>query len=505
MQKSHPLHINIPISKIDEEQRMVWGYATVEELDAHGEIIGYEASKKAFPRWLGNIREMHGDKAIGKRIDVQFNDADKGVWLGAYISESADGENAWTKVKEGILQAYSIGGNINDFKMVKIGGADHLMVTDYDLYEVSLVDNPACPSAMLQVVKNAGGVLRQAEQIKKGFGRPVHWWETMHRYAPSQSVIKSQVMIYNKDGMTKQSRQLVKDIFSAGELVELGMYLADFIWFSNYEGKDTTDLQAALTSIKQAAATELGEDENFPEVVYMAVEEACTALNITKLEELQQMVKDKKNLGKANVVDGVERDSEGNVVEPAAPAEPTQVTVNKPGDAPADPVKPAAATTDPEEPAGDLAPEDNPVDPKATTDAPADPTADKGAAAGDIEKTTDSELAKLIAASVGQVVEKAIAPLQAEIDALKKQPAASKRATSYSDVEKTGGDVTKMDEKKTEFDELMQKANDFAAHPEKGSVQDRVAIGIKLRKLSRQMDPASVAQNNAIRASFGPQ
>ena len=68
MQKNHPIHINIPITKIDEEQRMVWGYATVEEVDAHGEIIGYEASKQAFPNWLGNIREMHGSVAIGKRI-----------------------------------------------------------------------------------------------------------------------------------------------------------------------------------------------------------------------------------------------------------------------------------------------------------------------------------------------------------------------------------------------------------------------------------------------------
>lgn len=43
-----PLHITIPITKVDEEQRMVYGYATVEEIDSHGEIITYEASKKAF-------------------------------------------------------------------------------------------------------------------------------------------------------------------------------------------------------------------------------------------------------------------------------------------------------------------------------------------------------------------------------------------------------------------------------------------------------------------------
>ena len=53
-----PLHVTIPITKVDEEQRMVYGYATVEELDSHGEIITFEASKKAFSNWIGNIREI---------------------------------------------------------------------------------------------------------------------------------------------------------------------------------------------------------------------------------------------------------------------------------------------------------------------------------------------------------------------------------------------------------------------------------------------------------------
>ena len=29
-----PLHLSVPIAKVDEEQRMVWGYATVVVIDA---------------------------------------------------------------------------------------------------------------------------------------------------------------------------------------------------------------------------------------------------------------------------------------------------------------------------------------------------------------------------------------------------------------------------------------------------------------------------------------
>jgi len=109
-----PLHVTIPIAKIDEDQRMVYGYATVEEIDAHGEIIGYEASKKAFGDWIGNIRDMHQDIAVGKNMETEFDDEAKGVWIGAKISESDDGEQAWIKVKEGVYSGFSIGGKIND-------------------------------------------------------------------------------------------------------------------------------------------------------------------------------------------------------------------------------------------------------------------------------------------------------------------------------------------------------------------------------------------------------
>ena len=536
MQKGHPIHINIPITKIDEDQRMIWGYATVEEVDAHGEIIGYEASKKAFSNWVGNIREMHGDTAIGKAIEVKFDDEAKGVWLGSYISESTDGENAWIKIKEGVLQAYSIGGNINDFQMVKMDGDDHLMVTDYNLYETSVVDNPACPSAMLQVVKSMNGGLRRTEKLTKAPGRVPAWWESRFNFSPSQKIIKGSPMLYNNNSMSKQSRALAKDIYSAYELIDLASCLAGYIWMEAYEGEDVTDLKVALETIKNAAADEISEPSEFPEPVMMAVENACKALNITKVEELKKMANDKQDLEKAglavvdgdprnanattvaevtgntvikpaaivvpkkvygadgksttskvNVGNGEERDTNGNVVaQPAAAANQDASTVNSEDAATAD-----AVDTE------DLQETEHPDGSTTVTN--------NVASDGDLNKSAEqSDLVKSILAGVDGLIEKAVAPLKEEIETLKKSPAASKRATSYTEVDKVEPDAnqTELQKSKARFDELMVKANDFAAHPEKGSVQDRVAIGIELRKLSRQMDPASRAQHAAIRASF---
>ena len=96
----------IPLSKVDEEQRMVYGYASTEALDSQGEIILRSAVEEALPEYMrfGNIREMHTMSAVGvaKQADVD----DKGLYLGAKVVD----EVAWLKVKEGVYKGFSIGG-----------------------------------------------------------------------------------------------------------------------------------------------------------------------------------------------------------------------------------------------------------------------------------------------------------------------------------------------------------------------------------------------------------
>ena len=55
------------ITKVDEEQRMVFGYASTAALDSQGEIVLPSAIEKALPDYMrfANIREMHSSSAVG--------------------------------------------------------------------------------------------------------------------------------------------------------------------------------------------------------------------------------------------------------------------------------------------------------------------------------------------------------------------------------------------------------------------------------------------------------
>ena len=56
-------------AKRDDAQRMVYGYASTEALDSHGEIVTRGALQAALPEFMrfANIREMHQPSAVGRR------------------------------------------------------------------------------------------------------------------------------------------------------------------------------------------------------------------------------------------------------------------------------------------------------------------------------------------------------------------------------------------------------------------------------------------------------
>jgi hypothetical protein len=149
------LSLAFPIAKVNKEKRTVSGFASLDNVDRHGDIVTAEASKKAFENFRGNIREMHGPSAVGKMIDFKEDSFfDKGtgkkysgVYVTAYISKGA--QDAWEKVLDGTYSGFSIGGNIVDAKMEKAddGSEDRRVIHNYDLHELSLVDSPANPLA----------------------------------------------------------------------------------------------------------------------------------------------------------------------------------------------------------------------------------------------------------------------------------------------------------------------------------------------------------------------
>lgn len=145
--------VYLPISKIDEEKRMVWGYASTPTKDLQGEIVKVSAIKGALADYMewANIREMHRPSAVG--VTVEHTISEKGLYIGAKIVDEA----AWQKCKpitpggtDAVYKGFSIGGNT----LEKIGDT----ITQIQLIEISLVDRPANPTCKIDMVKGMAEV-----------------------------------------------------------------------------------------------------------------------------------------------------------------------------------------------------------------------------------------------------------------------------------------------------------------------------------------------------------
>jgi hypothetical protein len=139
-----------PITRVDAERREIELCATSEALDAHGTIFDYAASKDAFTRWLGNVREMHERRAVGRRVAVRCDDDARRVYVRLRVSRGA--QDTWEKVLDGTLRGASIGASDVVWRRERrpVAGRSRWVnvATRYDLAELSLVDNPSNPDAL---------------------------------------------------------------------------------------------------------------------------------------------------------------------------------------------------------------------------------------------------------------------------------------------------------------------------------------------------------------------
>lgn len=145
------IRMSMDFSKVNKEKRLVSGFATLDNVDTQNDIVTAEASRKAFARARGNLREMHKkDSAVGHIVSFkedEFRAPDgkkyRGIFVTAYISKGA--QDTWEKVLDKTLTGFSIGGNVIDFEedFSKDANSTVRVIKDYDLTELSLVDNPA--------------------------------------------------------------------------------------------------------------------------------------------------------------------------------------------------------------------------------------------------------------------------------------------------------------------------------------------------------------------------
>ncbi|BBV90931.1 MULTISPECIES: phage major capsid family protein [Enterobacter cloacae complex] len=144
--KQQKRELTIPLQAIDIESRTIDVAFCSEnpvERDINGEIY-YEillcGSENADLRRLNNngavLFNHNHDELIGAVVSARM-DSDRVGRATLKISSTANDE--WEMIKEGVLTHISIGYNINDYRIE----GNRILVTSYEIYEVSLVSIPA--------------------------------------------------------------------------------------------------------------------------------------------------------------------------------------------------------------------------------------------------------------------------------------------------------------------------------------------------------------------------
>jgi hypothetical protein len=123
----------------------VWGFASTGSVDSDGETVTPEAMKAALPDYMkfGAVREMHQASAAGTAIEAEVKD-DGRTWFGAHVVDPV----AVKKVQTGVYKGFSIGGKVTDRDEL-----NKSVIKGIKLIEVSLVDRPANPEAVITVFK----------------------------------------------------------------------------------------------------------------------------------------------------------------------------------------------------------------------------------------------------------------------------------------------------------------------------------------------------------------
>ena len=139
----------VGFEKLDDDLREVWGTATVEELDKQNEIVSFAGAKKAFEanaeffqkaskgKSKGNVRAMHQPIAAGRIVAWDADEKKKSIPIGTKI----DDDKEWAKCKAGTYIGFSIGGVPTKEHKEKIDGREVNVIDEFELVEVSLVDN----------------------------------------------------------------------------------------------------------------------------------------------------------------------------------------------------------------------------------------------------------------------------------------------------------------------------------------------------------------------------
>lgn len=432
------IKLSMPIAKIDEERRTVSGFATLDNIDKQSDIVPSNVSVKAFQAFRGNLREMHQPIAVGKVVNFRqekFFDkgTDKlynGVYVDAYISKGA--QDTWEKVLDGTLTGFSIGGVIKDSENSydeKIAKTIRI-VKDYELNELSLVDNPANQFANVVSIQKITDDDKNNGIIAKADIENVYWCEN--------------------DGIVRLSE--VED--SSCPSCEVSMKNIGFV-----ETKDAEKAMMVKALLnKFIGSTDLEKTADVSETLETSGETSETAIDNNSSIVKNNIKEENNNVSEENTI--VEDTVEKVATEEVVAETPAEETVEKSVDAVEETV---AKSTDPEE---------APAEESADEDDSNDVEVEKSVAEVD---AIDSELVKVVDEIKVSVTE-AVSELISTIKSLSEEVAGIKKS-----VDTTKEEISAVKGNLEEFGKRVDGLEDETAVQKSGDLGG-IVQGTKIQK-----------------------
>jgi hypothetical protein len=422
------IKLSMPIAKVDVERRIVSGFATLDNLDKQADIVPTDVSIKAFETFRGNLREMHQAIAVGKVVNFRqekFFDksTDKlynGVYVDAYISKGA--QDTWEKVLDGTLSGFSIGGIIKDSENAYDENVAKTIrvVKDYELNELSLVDNPANQFANVVSIQKVNKDEQTDGIIAKADLENVYWCEN--------------------DGIVRLSE--VDD--SSCPSCEVSMKNIGFV-----ETKDTEKAMTVKSILnKFIGSTDLAKSEDVSETPETSSETLETAIDNNE-SIVKNNIEEENNVSEDNTV--VEETVEEVATEEVVAEAPAEETVEKSVDAVDAVEETVVKSADPEE-------------------APAEEVAEEASDDVEVEKSVvetdsaDSELVKAVDEIKVSVTE-AVSELVSTIKSLKEEVAGIKKS-----VDTTNEDISAVKGNLEEFGKRVDGLEDDTAVRKSGDL-----------------------------------
>ncbi len=147
----------LSVKNVDVEKRQIRVLASTDDLDRHGDRVLPSAFKKRLNTFKRNpvilAAHMHrsGDATptvVGKAVEVWIDKA--GLWAVIQFARTPLAEQYWTLYEGGFMKAVSIGFRIIEQESRVENGKSVYVITEAELYEISLVAVPANPSAVVK-------------------------------------------------------------------------------------------------------------------------------------------------------------------------------------------------------------------------------------------------------------------------------------------------------------------------------------------------------------------